>query len=90
MLCYRLLPCQQWDAPMWAYKTEDPVTVPYFLGTTYDKLCRVLFKPHEEDWLAEDEEDIGLDDEHPPKKVTRILPVLNPDVHSPIDLSPIL
>nr|XP_020187724.1 uncharacterized protein DDB_G0286299-like [Aegilops tauschii subsp. strangulata] len=53
---------------MWAYKNEDPVTVHHFLGMTYDKLWRVLFKLQEEGWPTEEEEDIGLDPEHPPKK----------------------
>ncbi|KAM3411689.1 hypothetical protein ACQJBY_003390 [Aegilops geniculata] len=53
---------------MWAYKTEDPITVHHFLGMTYDKLWRVLFKLQEEGWPTEEEEDVGLDPEHPPKK----------------------
>lgn len=54
---------------MWAYKSEDPITVLHFHVTTHDKLWKVLFKPQKE-WPAK-EEDIGLDAAHPPKNVMK-------------------
>lgn len=70
---------------MWVYKSKYATTMRHFLDTTYDKLWRVLFKPQKDDWPAEDEEDIGLDAEHPPKKVTRLLSILRTVIHITVD-----